>query len=500
MKMIILRSFLILCVFLSGINSPAVYAGKIVYPWRAVSAFVKSGESFYILYDNISFSQIDSVILTGPFNNVTLSVDSVNIGIFEYDSFTQMAVNNKIWVKVPLSAPEELYDLAIHTDGETVISPRSVKVVKEFSQSHSFIHISDPHITRQWEGTAEDGYAKELELFDNFVKVANIISPDFVIVTGDVIHHYTRMDADSTGWGGIKLYDADQRPLAEEKYRNYFYGAKGFSGIYGLNSPTFSLPGNHDFYGIPRGNNYALAAQWNKLCGKRVYGFSYAGTRVIVADDYLGDPVIDIPDSSPMSGLQGKTLEKFLEENGTGSMRIMAQHRPDRIDTQFINRNKINILLNGHRHVPFHEYVGTTPTLSSRPGTVCRSGDVLNWKETLGFFRIFYIHNDKFEFTPPLRFCKNPIVHYNDLELNLLLDFKNPNDGSSADNEAIISNLFPVELKKCKIRFVMKKGNYEVSGGVIQQIIENENLSIVDVRVDVDAESTKEIIIKKYKD
>ena len=115
--------------------------------------------------------------------------------------------------------------------------------MKEFSPNHSFIHISDLHVTRQWVGKPDDGYAKELELFDSFVKVANIIAPDFVIVTGDVIHHYTRIEADKTGWGGKKLYDADQRPLVEEKYRNYYHGAKGFSGIYGLNSPVFSLPG-----------------------------------------------------------------------------------------------------------------------------------------------------------------------------------------------------------------------------------------------------------------
>jgi hypothetical protein len=251
-----------------------VAAGNIAYPWRAVSAFAKAGDGFFILYDNIHFSKIDSVRLVGPFCSATLSLDSVDVGRFEYDSYTHMDVNNKIWVHVLESAPEELYDLAVHSGSEKHISHKSVKVVEKFNSPHCFILISDLHISRQRQGTAESGYAKELELLDAFIKVANIIAPDFVIITGDIIHHYTSFDSDSPGWGGRKVYHANQRPLVEEKYRNYFEGANGFSGIHGLNAPTFSTTGNHDFYGISKGDHRAQAAQWNHLCGKRDFIFS----------------------------------------------------------------------------------------------------------------------------------------------------------------------------------------------------------------------------------
>src|SRR5690606_5018618 len=160
---------------------------------------------------------------------------------------------------VPETAPEDLYDLAVFSGGETHLSSKSVKVLREFKSSHCFIHISDPHVSRQWEGTAENGYAKELELLDRFIEVANIINPDFVIVTVDVIMHYTRLNADSAGWGGYKVYGADERPLVEEKYKNYFEGDKGFSGIHAMNAPVFNLPGNHDSYGVSRDDNLAMA-------------------------------------------------------------------------------------------------------------------------------------------------------------------------------------------------------------------------------------------------
>lgn len=472
-------------------------AGNIVYPWRAVPAFAKAGNNFSILYNNTSQSKIDSVILVGPYNQVKLKIDSVSIGRFEYDSFTKLSVNNTIWVHVPKAAPEELYDLTVYCGNEVCLSHKSVKVVREFKSSHSFIHISDLHVSRQWVGTPEDGYAKELELLDRFTEVANIIAPDFLIVTGDIIHHYTRLNADSTGWGGDKVYDAVQLPLVEEKFKNYYEGAKGFSGINGFNAPVFSLPGNHDSYGVDRKDHLAMASQWNQMCGKRIYGFSYAGTRVIAADDFLGDPVNDIPDQAPMSGLQGIYFESFLKENGPGKLRIMAQHRPDRIDTSFINRHQINILLNGHDHTPFHEYVGTTPTLSTRPGSVCRSGEINRWEETLGFFRIFHINKETIEFTPALRFCKNPTVPYKNLELNLTLDFAKPNDGTSSYNEAVLQNSFDVNLPKCKIRFVMKNGNYKVSGGTIYQLIQTKDFLVVDIYTHVNSNSSKLVKIAK---
>ena len=468
------------------------YAGNIIYPWRAASAIVKKGFGFKILFNNINSAVIDSVILEGPFNRVILRIDLVDTGRFEYDTYTHNATNNKIWVNVPESSPEEMYDLVVKSGGETHVSLQSVKVVHELNARHKFIHITDLHISRQWVGHAEKGYAKELELLDNFIEVANIINPDFVIITGDNIHDYTRFNADSTGWGGDLVRDANQLPLVEEKWKNFYEGAKGFSGIHGLNAPTFTVSGNHDFYGMAEDNHQAKAAQWNYLCGKRVYGFSYAGTRVLVADDYLGDPLMDIPDRSPMSGLQGKVLDSYLEENGKGQIRIMAQHRYNRIDTAFCDKHQIAILLNGHSHKPFYEYIGATPTVSIRPGTVSKSG--CNDPESeLGYFRVFHIDGDSFGFSPALRFCKDPSVPYQDLELNLTLEYENPNDGTSAYNKATINNKFPIDLPDCKIQFIMKKGNYDVSGGIISQVIEAGKFSIVDVQMDVGSEK-REII------
>jgi predicted MPP superfamily phosphohydrolase len=389
-----------------------------------------------------------------------------------------------------------MYDLLIYSAGEVNLSRRSVKIVKTFSAKHSFIHITDTHVSRNWVGPADNGYAEELQLLDRFITVANIIAPDFVVVTGDLIHDYTRFNQDARGWGGNMIKSYTKLPTIEEKYRNYFEGAKGFRGVQYINAPVFSVPGNHDFYGMKDDNYIAKASQWNTLCGMRVFGLAYAGTRFLFADDYLGDPVSDIPKNAPMTGLQGKKLRDFLDSNGHGKLRVMAQHRHDRVDTAFLNRQGIKLIVNGHNHTPHIDTLGTTPTLSMRPGVVCRSGERHRWETILGFFRIIRINGDQFEYTDPLRFCANPADPYQQLKLNLTLSYKGDNSGKSVLNEATIDNKLLADLPGCQVRFVMKKGKYTVSGGTVRQVFNSGSRTIVDVRTDVNKASSKKVTIR----
>ena len=473
--------------------------GSIVYPFRAAPVIAKAGSGFHILYNNRSASVIDSVVLKGLYWDVRIKVDSVETGRFEYDTYTRMYTNNRINVLVPDGAAEDMYDLLVYVGKEVHVSKRSVKVVKSFSAAHKFIHISDPHVSRNWIGPAEDGYAQEIELLDRFIDVANIIAPDFVLVTGDLIHDYTRFNADSIGWGGKRLTAYDKLPTVEEKFRNYFEGAKNFRGVQAIDAPVFSIPGNHDFYGMPADDYQAKSMQWNSLCGKRAHGVSFAGTRLLFADDYLGDPVIDIPDAAPLSGLQGKVLEEFLKRDGAGSLRILAQHRHNRFDTTFLKKHQIKLVLNGHNHTPKVDTVGAVPTLSMRPGAVCRSGEIKRWEKVLGLFRIFYVNDSDFQYTEPLRFCANPTAPYNEIALNLSLDFKKANTGASTFNAATFTNKLPVDLPNCRVRFIMKKGNYQISTGEIRQVVDTEKFTVIDVSVNVKTQSSLiiEVVPKK---
>lgn len=280
-----------------------------------------------------------------------------------------------------------------------------------------------------------------------------------MIVTGDLIHDYTRIDADQDGWGGTLIKEYDQLPTVEEKFRNYFEGAKGFRGVQAIDAPVFSIPGNHDFYGMPKDAYLAKAMQWNSLCGRRVHGVSYGGTRLLFTDDYLGDPVNDIPADAPMSGLQGQVLENFLVEEGKGALRILAQHRHDRFDTTFLDNHRIKLVLNGHNHSPQIDTLGFTPTLSIRSGVVCRSGETKRWEEVLGLFRIFYVDGSDFEYTEPLRFCVDPTVPHPEIASNLTLTYEKENTGENRTVKQVVDNATKTIID---VRVAVSAGSQEI--------------------------------------
>ena len=478
-----------------GMAQTYVPVGEIIYPYRAVPAAVQSGTGFQILYNNRNANTIDSVVLKAKYWNVKLKVDSIQKGHFEYDTFTQQFANTRIWVTVPVSAPEDMYDLTIYKHGEVQISKRSVKLLKMFPIVQRIIHISDTHVSRNWKGSPTDGYAEELELLDKFIDVANIIAPDFVVVTGDLTHDYTRFSPDARGWGGNKFTALNAQPSAEEKFKNYYEGAKGYRGVQFMDAPVFSVTGNHDFYGMSENDHIQKALQWNSISGIRVYGVAYGDTRLMMVDNFLGDSIRDIPLKKMMTGLQGKVLQNFLEENGPGKIRLMAQHLHNKFDADFINKNDVKLVLNGHIHTPDAGPVKGTKAMTIRPGVVCRSGEQERWEKVLGLFRIVTIYGSEYKFTDPIRFCINPTLPYKDIKLNLTLDFKLDNTGKSKSNVAVIKNNLPTDLFNCHIRFVMKSGKYSVNGGKVTQVVNSGGLTIVDVRADVKMNGTKSVTI-----
>lgn len=492
-------TLLLYLVAVVGMAQTYVPVGDIIYPYRAAPAAVKTGTGFQVLYNNRNSNTIDSVVLKAKYWNVKLKVDSVQKGHFEYDSFTQQFTNTKIWVTVPATAPEDMYDLIIYKQAEVQVSKRSVKLLKLFPAVQRIIHISDTHVSRNWKGSPTDGYAEELELLDKFINVANIIAPDFVVVTGDLTHDYTRFSPDARGWGGKKFTAPDAQPFAEEKFKNYYEGAKGYRGVQFIDAPVFSVTGNHDFYGMDVKDHAQKALQWNSISGIRVHGVAYGDTRLMVVDNFLGDSIRDIPVKAPMAGLQGKVFKDFLEQNGPGKIRLMAQHLHNKFDADFINKNDVKLVLSGHIHTPEAGPIKGTKATTIRPGVVCRSGENERWEKVLGLFRIVTVNGSEFSFTDPIRFCVNPTLSYKDIKLNLTLDFKQDNNGKSSSNTAVIKNSLPTDLPNCHIRFVMKKGKYRVEGGRVQQVVNSGSRTVVDVRADVNSSKSRSVNIVAIK-
>jgi predicted MPP superfamily phosphohydrolase len=125
--------------------------------------------------------------------------------------------------------------------------------------SFTFIHASDTHISE-----------KSVDRMDKFRAIVEKEKPDFVLVTGDLIRDALRVPEDE----------------ARRYYELYV------SNIAKFTSPVWSVPGNHEIFGIER--HLSLVSTSHPMYGKKMYhhylgpnyySFNYGGIHFIGLDD-----------------------------------------------------------------------------------------------------------------------------------------------------------------------------------------------------------------------
>ena len=461
----------------------SAFCGKIMYPWNAASAVVKAGESFMVYFDADTGEEVDSVGLVGPYNRITVTSVTSEKGDFIYDNLTGAAYNTRVTVPVPRTAPEELYDLVLFTSNGQELSRSAVKVVEDFPTSYTILHLSDTHISRHY----KDGHAEELAWFTNVVDIANIIGPDLVFITGDCIH-------ESTKNGHFTL---------QEKWDFFYNGFENLQGVYAIRAPVFIVAGNHDYFQTVHNKELDSrahretnegAAEWNEYNGLRVYHFTFGESRFMVFDNFQGNDLTNQVDQH----------QDWLDEVGRGTFRAIAQHAPGRarrdttrarltVPPSFENANTVQLAMEGHHHLK-HGNSGTgtrgiTPTVWSIPGSTSNITNATGL-DNVGWFRVIRVDGAEVEVLPRLQYADNvddPPAEHN---VKLRLEYLNSNDGSAAENTATLINEFDQDFPRSLVRFVLSKGVYDITSGEVVRIIENDTVTVIDVRITLKANSS----------
>jgi len=81
--------------------SASCWSQNIVYPWRATTAILKSGESFEVWFNAANGQSVSAVELKSDYNSVSTSISTIG-GNWVYDSMSGNTFNTKITVNVPL--------------------------------------------------------------------------------------------------------------------------------------------------------------------------------------------------------------------------------------------------------------------------------------------------------------------------------------------------------------------------------------------------------------
>ncbi|MBV5313707.1 MAG: metallophosphoesterase [Prolixibacteraceae bacterium] len=437
------------------------FCGRIIYPWRATTAIVKSGESFEVWFNADPGQTVSSAQLNGPYNTIVAPI-KINTGNWIYDVTSQNTYNTKITVKVPKSAPADRYDIVLNTSTGMVESQAGVKVIKEYKSNYYILHFSDIH-------AFQNGYATTLNRLSNIINIANIINPEIVFNTGDNLYRPT-----------------------EERMNQLFSGnnPKGHKGLNQLNAAVFSVAGNHDidFDKIPEEGFYKEKSDWwNNWWGLQAYHFSYGNGRFMVINNGWNgfNPAQQITE-----------IQSWLQEAGTGNFRLGAAHIRNKEMLPFDSIANLELVLIGHNH----NIANQNPTpLKNKPIQY-----IVNSVRDHMEFNLFKVNDKTGESTPvsgptaQVVYVENPDDSKTPAlyRPKLRLTYAETNDGSFATNSATIVNNFDFAIEGARVRFVMPLGRkYKVTNGKVEQAFVGASVHVVDVLIDLKPNSTTQIKI-----
>lgn len=450
---------LLLFISIANIN---LYA-NIVYPWRASSAIAKCGESFEVWFNADDGQRVNAVTLHAQHNTIKASFET-KFAKWIYDSTSGNTYNTKIVVKLPKNCPAERYDIVLHTTNGKVISPAALKVIKNYKSSYYILHLSDLH-------AFQHGYETTLSRLSLVADIANIINPEMVFNTGD------------------NLY----RPN-EERMQALYYGdkSKGLKGLNDFSAATFTIAGNHDidFDNLPEEGFYKEKADWwNKWWGLHSFQFKYGNARFMAFNNGWHG-------FKPTQ--QMEEIDAWLKKVGKGNLRVGIAHIRNKEMATFDNVANPGLILIGHNH----HIANQNPTILNNKPIQYIANSMRDNME----FNLFKVDAKTGKYTPVGSSTAQIIYVENPEDSNspalykpkLRLSYQNANVGTNTTNTATIVNKFNFPIDGAKVRFIMPLGyKYKVSNGTIEQAFDGEKVHVVDVLINVEANSKNTISIFK---
>jgi len=453
------------------VSTPA-WCGNIVYPWRSTTAIVKSGESFEVWFNASSGQTVNSIQLKGPFNTVSVTMSIVS-GNWVYDPLSGNTYNNKITVTIPADTPAERYDIVLNTSTGDVTSYGGVKVVTKFKDEYYLMHISDGHLY-------QSGYDTDALLSKKsaMIDIANIIDAQIIIETGD------------------NMYNVRNHP---ERETYYFLGndALGTKGMAKASAATFLTAGDHEGLNAndwSQGTVQENSDFFNDYWGIQNHCFKYGNGRFMTLNNAWGTSV----SNNGVHQYEVDEAKTWLAGNGAGgNFFLTAAHCYDKMHS-FIDESKpLSLVLAGDKH-----NVYTSNPFAFKPGSALIAYIAASIREHFSF-NLFKINNTDGTFTTPSGtsgyadvLFSGDVTSPSNWVSNLKLTYLNANNGTSTSNTATIVNDFGFPITGAKVRFVMPKGyTYSIAPGVIEQEFDGTSVHVVDVTVNLGANSTTVVYI-----
>ena len=369
--------------------------------------------------------------------------------------------------EVPAEMVYELYDLRVTADGGIDDTTwNAVNIIPEFRNSYYFVHVTDAHMPDHQFSSSGAVPADSTESVDmrEVIRDINLINPEFVLFTGDIINEGELEDY--LEW---RSYSRAQHLLTE------------------LEVPVFLVTGNHDvggwdstpppdgtarrqwwrFFGWARLDDPPPGAPWHT----QNFSFDYGPVHYIGMESYLNyDNWRDyIYSFESFTSAQISWLDQDLAAAGSGTQ-VMFFHY-DFSKQVNLNSLGVEMALSGHIHYDSGSLSG--PPWDLTTDNVC---------DGARSFRVIKVSGSTL--------WPEETVQAGSSGQELTVSYSPPNDGTNDSVTATVSNGHNIRFENGRLRIRMPKAAgavYTVTGGTLLQVDDTGAEAVCHVAVDLPA-------------
>jgi hypothetical protein len=477
------------------------------YPRQATPAFVKPGEEFTAIIRGSSTLNPTGWIakLTNDQRSWTAIVTGATYGkeiqSWKSISTSEPTMKEKGWelkLKVPADVSPELFKLTItHTTGGTVESTHAVSVIIDYEKDFYILNLTDEQAWRWTLSSSEYSTgAKSFKVIRDAADAISLINPRFVINTGDLVEDPWIKDRNNRILsGGADSGDFTKNGCNNTEYLNLYDSYLCSKKSYKV--ATVTLPGNHD---IPRedwipGTGFIkdwgtdgyqwhadIAQEYEKAFGQRAVAYKM-GSFFLVAHDYFEWRLKCQQKSEKCpSDKYGYTAQEYTNSFKTDSgikYRVVAQHwddswmsfNPENSLSNFSSSQNPNMMLLGHSHSTDRRYRGNYPVLITTAAYKLGSAGFIEYKKdnatggwTSPSVSLWEDEGESDE-SEIIKLLGTYNTTTDSFPLRIRSNYQVVNDGSKTSNTATITNDTQKSYYDGRIKFLMAKGNYKITGG-----------------------------------
>ena len=364
----------------------------------------------------------------------------------------------RLTAPIPTDLDAGLYDIIVSWSGGTDVMPSAAVLVDPMPSTFQVVHMGDPHVS----AALSDCPGRNLA---TVVRQINLLNPDFVLLTGDL----------------ISRYGPDEETLSAAQTERDMMHAEQL--LQELRVPLFISAGNHDLaYPWLRHTYRDLIAR--PLEGDHLnYCFNYGNIAFVTYEAFrYYDDFPPGPSRMSLSESQRTWLKRKLEKAEDAEARVLFHHYDYGDELQPIfDQYDVTVALGGHTSGLTEEFVGTTPTLSILEKPVFDGGH----------FRLLEFSDGSL--------VRRPYFNHDGVAGGKPIDISmtRANDGTHDENDAVLTNRTDHGFADLRVQFLMRPGHYDVTNAAsVKQTDATRAPVLCDVRLDLPARQSRTVHIE----